>query len=381
MIFAKYLKLYEMNKKIILPILSVVLIAGSAFFLSGCGGDGLQGRISINKRGAPSLALLLDATTPPDDIVVMGTRGVAISKFKLAATGDDFSVKKLQVSNRFDSQPGDVDNNIEKVTLIYTDSAGHSQEKSSMLANGVANFAGLDLFTAKDNSVTFSVAATINTEDGGSLSGQMIALDVNTIDEALALNANQPFNNLNFPAHDVGFMHVYKTKPSISLSPNSPSGSKTQAVFDNILAFDIAANQGGVVQIGKIGVTLNSNANFDMKPVKATLKQDFATVSTAEVNYTNASNAYISFPAQNGLFQIPAGNSSQFEVYLSTNDLLNINAGVDDPLTPSVNLGSSQKGQVTMGDIIWTDDTNAAPKALWLGNQSNFSLTGNTLKY
>jgi hypothetical protein len=146
-----------------------------------------------------------------------------------------------------------------------------------------------------------------------------------------------------------------------------------------------------VLYTEKITVNIASDADIDTNTagsadnLVAYLKDGGSTVATGYVysatQAADASAAAITFYPQSGTdstIEISKGTSKTFTLQLNTGSLLAEDAGSDDPVTFSINLGSSAAGTVTNGDI-WWNETNANVK--WLGQVDDTTLNGNTLKY
>lgn len=152
----------------------------------------------------------------------------------------------------------------------------------------------------------------------------------------------------------------------------------------------------------KIEVDLAADGDIDQtydlagtNPIAATLRESGNTVATGYVDIvgvgdsdgtadaadgTDATSAVITFipTSTQGNIEIAAGATKSYTVNLSTNSLLADDSGVEDPLTFSIDYGSSSSGSVTAGDFWWYE-TNANVR--WLGQVSSTSLTSNTVKY
>ncbi len=149
------------------------------------------------------------------------------------------------------------------------------------------------------------------------------------------------------------------------------------------------------------------SAHEDETPLVAYLKEGGSTVATAYVDIsshdaavTDASTALVMFTPLDGtdaVIEVSEGTSKTFTLELSSSNLLEEDAGSDDPVTWSMNTGTSSGGTVTGGDL-WYNDTNfssatagEAPDTSfamttpgiikWLGQVDSTTLNGNTLTY
>ncbi len=96
---------------------------------------------------------------------------------------------------------------------------------------------------------------------------------------------------------------------------------------------------------------------------------------------TDGSSAAIVFVPITGTdsdIEIAQGGSKTFTVRVNSSTLLDEDADVDDPVTFTIDLGSSSDGTVTPGGFWWFED-NAT--VLWLGQVDDTTLTSNTVNY
>lgn len=77
-------------------------------------------------------------------------------------------------------------------------------------------------------------------------------------------------------------------------------------------------------------------------------------------------------------FEVAKGTAKTLAMQTSTTSLLDEDAGVDDPVTFSISLGSSLDSTITAGGFFWYD-TNALVR--WLGDVANTTFNSNTVKY
>jgi len=131
----------------------------------------------------------------------------------------------------------------------------------------------------------------------------------------------------------------------------------------------------------KVVVDLASDTSFAATTATnglvAYLKEGGSTVATGYVVAASTSAASVTFIPTTAI-EISKGTSKTFTVSTATNTLITDQAGTDDLLTVSIALGSSTAGTVTAGGV-WWNETNATVK--WMGQVSDTTLNGNTLKY
>jgi hypothetical protein len=185
--------------------------------------------------GGGSITVAVDSATPNEDIVVAGTADQEISKFKFTTTDEAFLIKKLSVNARQanagtiadidDADLGAYDNNVQSVTISYTNSDGDTETKTGYLTNGTAEFSGMDFYIDKDDDATLTVYATLNTVAGGAAVTEYIDL-------------NLAFNNFDSIAQSSG--ETYKAdKLDAGVAAASDLDFGTITYIDNGAAFEV----------------------------------------------------------------------------------------------------------------------------------------------
>ncbi len=160
----------------------------------------------VTVSGGGSLTVAVDASTAKENIVVSGTTGVTLSKFKFTSTDEAFVVKKLSVNNKQSSianaSLGNYDNNVAKVGLSYKDSTGATKTTSGYLTGGSANFSGLDIYVPKDEDVVVTVTADVNgIANGGATAAEFIELNIAFNDfEATAQGSGETYKGSKIDA-------------------------------------------------------------------------------------------------------------------------------------------------------------------------------------
>lgn len=364
-----------MKTKTLVPVvLAVLVVSGAVLYATGSLGS-LQGRFGGITGG---VTLTLDAGTPREDIVVAGDADVEVSSYELTANKEDFVITKLQINNR--GTAGDMDNNISSVTLRYEDSSGSTVEETGVLVTGVASFAGLDLYVPKDDTAELTILVDLNNISYAT-AGEKIQLYVSATGlEAVGQTSGKTVTVWSGSApRKPNLMHVYETKPTLSLASSSPSGARLVSATDDVFTFTVTADSGELVKIKNTKILLTSDGDFDTTAVSSATLEDKtgATVGSARVSFTDSSNAYVQFNFSTPL-EVPKSDFDDYTLTLDTATILDDDSGVDDPLTVSIKLGSSTSGTVSAGGFKW-NDTNA--DVTWVGNVSSTTLTGNTLIY
>lgn len=153
--------------------------------------------VTVTQGG--SLTIAVDPATAKEDIVVAGSSGVEVSKFRFTSTDEAFLVTKLSVNNRqsgvASGNIGDYDDNVTSVKLSYENKDGATVTKTGTLANGTAQFSGLDFYVPADDDATISVSANLNTESAGADMGTFVdfALAFNNF-EAIAEGSGETYD-------------------------------------------------------------------------------------------------------------------------------------------------------------------------------------------
>ncbi len=404
------MKLANLFQKIRIPSLMIWLFSFMLLtfgFITSAEGfslnSGSSSDIQINGIqlvSGSSLTVEVSPDTPKEDIIVAGKSDVEISKFRFTSTGEAFQVTKLAINN-LNALPetGAWDNNVISLKIEYTNSDGAIETKKGYLTSGKAKFSGLDFFIPKDDDSTVTVYATINSISGGATSGGFVkfVIDSDSDFEAVGQSSGEMFepNNANSASlyispessQNTKKMHVHETKPILSLSSSSPSGSRTVSVNDELFKFVVSADSQEKVVISpfvdkiKIDFVSDGHINYSANGKTAYLKEGGTTVAQGTIAVYNSSSATVIF-SPNGTnypgIEILQGTSKTFSVVVDTVSLISGMAGTDSLLTVSIDLGSSANGFVNQGGFIW-NDTNTQVK--WVGNVSSSTLNGNTLRY
>lgn len=353
---------------------ALVLVVGlGAFGIVQQGGlDVLQGRFTTS---GSELTFDLAATTPKPDILVSGTANNVFAAYSVSTSSEAVSVDSLSVTLKSGSEA-----DFGAIELIYPDDTGTTQTAKGYLVSGKVVFSGLKFYIPASSSETLQIAADLNklsSEAGGSaISGDKVRLVLGKDDfKAVGMTSGTTFTTLTFAAtREPSTMIIAGAKPTLTLSSKSPSGARTVSTSDEILALDVSSTN--TFTGSKLVIKLGSEGLFDTTAtVPATLKLNGkTTVGTANVAFTDASNASITFATK-----LSGSGSMNLSISVDSGKLLNERSGLDDLLTTQVELGSvSSSGKLVEGGFWWTDGTTTFK---WLGNLASTTLYGNTLTY
>lgn len=136
--------------------------------------------------------------------------------------------------------------------------------------------------------------------------------------------------------------------------------------------------------------TYANNSSNAAAPSGADLKDGTTTLATGYwstfTNGASSTNSAILTLIPTTAIEIAKGTSETYTLHIDSADLLAEDSGSDDPVTFSIDSGSSVDGTVTAGDF-WWNETNtltssgiAASTIKWLGDVTS-KLSGNTLVY
>ena len=358
----------------------------------------------------PTLAL---ASTSPS-----GSRSVSASDdaFVFSVTANSNEKIQVKAANDFPTcaaggtTMGGTLDATETTTGLQVDSTGCSVVNGTYTAATYIAFAASAATQGVNSVDNYSYAsfwfqyhtngAAVNTVLPGDLSVGTEQLNTGAADQVTAVTASNITGSPAILAEDTWyFIHDV----AVHASTNNDDAFVTIGVITN--HFTDGADDIYVDQVReytqKIEVDIASDGDidqtFDMtsNPIAATLRESGNVVATGYVDIgsvgdsdgttdaldgTDATSAVITFipTSTEGNIEIAAGATKSYTVNLSTNSLLADDSGVEDPLTFSIDYGSSSSGSVTAGDFWWYE-TNANVR--WLGQVSSTSLTGNTVKY
>ncbi len=185
--------------------------------------------VTVSEGG--SLTIAVSGNKPNEDIVVAGTDGVEVSKFKFTTTDEAFLVTDLALNARQSgvapANIGDYDNNIQEITISYPNSNGDTEEATGFLTNGTAKFTGLNFYIPADDNAEMTVAVDVNTIEAGASASEFIELNIafNNF-EAIAQGSGETYNASKYDStvasnSDLDFGNVTWTSTSVALGTTS----------------------------------------------------------------------------------------------------------------------------------------------------------------
>ena len=209
---------------------------------------------------AGSMTMAQDASTPDSAIVLAGTDDVVMSKVKITATQEDWTVQELTVGLDTTTNEG----SIEAVKISYTD-GNTTITKSGSLSNGVLKFTGLNWTIKQDTEKILTIKADLAAIDPNiATTGRelILGLDCATANNCKAVGGSSTIygDTLNeLSDADGNAMYLRKTRPTVSaaalLSTTLNNGTKI------LNKFDITADSAGTIALKKLSWDINVNDN------------------------------------------------------------------------------------------------------------------------
>lgn len=343
----------------------LLAVLGASVYATG---GALQGRFTT---AGNELTVDVSSSTPRTDIVVAGDADVSFSTYRFTTVGEAMVVDKLAIKAK-----GSI-TAVTTVTIEYEDSSGATVRSSASTSAGKATFTGLDFYLPMDESVNLMVYGDVNAIGSGSTSGDYVQLVFDKANfRAVGQDTGTVYKTLSFTAtSEPNKMYVYATKPTVSLDSSSPSGARTVSSNDTVFIFDIAADSAADLTVDSLRINLTSDADFATTASASAriINADTRSALEAPVNvsFTDSSHASLYWTDD---FRIDAGTTLRIEIQVDTSSLLDEDAGVDDPLTFSIDLGTP----TSAGGLTWRD---GYADVTWLGNVTTSTLTSNVLNY
>jgi hypothetical protein len=285
----------------------------------------------ITTANAGTLTVTVDSGTPNSAQMVMGDTAQVMGIWKFEADNtEDLTVTQIIVH---EIHPDDTPGNVKNLQLTWPGGSSGVVPALTVGTPDQAVFSGLNIQIPKGGSVTVTLKADItDSANATSVRNVQFRIAVPAVIDGTASNtiiakgasSNNYANTPGASNQDANAMIVYKTKPTISLHPNSPSGNLIPGIVE-VLRFTISADAGGDVSFtaangNNIRFTITSNKtglvtarSFDL--YDASTNSVVATQVTAIPN----SGATVDFAA--GLnITIAAGTSKTFYVKADLQD-------------------------------------------------------------
>ena len=254
--------------------------------------------VTLNNSG--SLAIAVGSDTPSADFVLTGTNLNQVATYRFTASNESFNVQTLTFSEEqaeddangtgvtTDSNESTYANNISLVTLTYPKADGTTGTATTGMGGTTGNeakFSGLTMYvpvgTPKDVKVYVNVPSTDRDSGGSATSNEKIRMglfsDASGNDNYKAVGAGSGYTlsdtdsdgsgtDLTAIGNDptstdgVATFVVKETKPTISLSSASPSGSAVVGRSE-VLRFNVAASANEDVVLNSLTFKINTTDN------------------------------------------------------------------------------------------------------------------------
>jgi hypothetical protein len=241
---------------------------GNTLTLTGAVNDSAAVKITVTTAG--SLALKAEGS-PSAAIVAAGATNVVMSKYKLSATNEAYTLDKLSIvsdsnGGAFATVDATLDNNITQVGIRVN---GGTPVKANLSA-GVANFSNLAVKVPADGYVYIEVLADFNTIAGGATTGATPRLGVSEVQdgsntfravgEGSSTTANYATTDAVTGTGNVYAMTVRKTFPTIAkhAGMSSTLTNGTNALY----AFDVAADSHEAVALKRVALTFQGSTEL-----------------------------------------------------------------------------------------------------------------------
>jgi len=247
--------------------------------------------VTLNNAGTLTIAIGSDA--PSADFVLTGTNLNQVATFRFTATNEAFNVQTLTFSEEQaedDNASGDSSlyaNNISLVTLTYPKADGTTGTATTGMSGNEAKFSSLAMYvptgSPKDVKVYVNVPATERDSGGSATSNEKIRMglfgDASGNDNYKAVGAGSGYTLSDTDADGSGTdlttlftligddasdgiatFVVKETKPTVTLSSASPSGSAVVGRSE-VLRFNVAASANEDVVINSLTFKINTTDN------------------------------------------------------------------------------------------------------------------------
>jgi hypothetical protein len=299
-----------------------------------------------------SLSIAVGSDTPSADFVLTSSSMNQVATYRFSATNEAFNVQTLTFSEeQAEDDMASADssayaNNISLVSLSYPKADGTTGTATTSMSGNEAKFSGLDMYvpvgTPKDVKVYVSVPLTDRDSGGSATSNEKIRMglfvDTSGDDNFKAVGAGSGLTKDDDDQGAIGddvtgtdgvaTFVVKETKPVITLSSSSPSGSAVSGRSE-VLRFNVAASANEDVVLNTLTFKLSTTDNSpiataswnacdtdqdlgEMNPSDFDLYNltDDGTTTTLDLSSTSSQNS--------SLAQMAAGTTSPWTLLKST---------------------------------------------------------------
>jgi hypothetical protein len=248
------------------------------------GGTTLASANVVTLADSGSLSVTAGSATPSADFVLSSSSSNSVAVYRFTATNEAFNVETLTFSEEQAEDDGasadatTYANNISLVTIDYPKADGTTGSESTTMSGNEAKFSSLDMYvpvgTPKDVTVKVSVPLTDRDAGGSATSGEKIrmGLFVDTTNDdnfkAVGVGSGSTLDDDDQGAvgddvvgtDGIHTFVVMETKPTVTLSSLSPSGSAVVGRSE-VLRFNIAASSNEDVVLSTLMFKMSATDN------------------------------------------------------------------------------------------------------------------------
>ncbi len=233
--------------------------------------------ITITENG--SLAVSAASSTPASDFILTSSTDVHVASYTFLATNEAFEVQTFTVSEeQAEDDTGTADsaayaNNVSKVKIEYPKQDGSTGTASVSMAGNEAKFSGIHMYVGEADTATIKVyvstPATDRVAGGSATSNEKLELgffvDASGLDnfKAVGLSSGTTLSDSDASAitTGIGTFVVRETKPTVTVSASSPSGTGFVPGDREVLRFNVAANSNEDIVLEELIFQFSSTDN------------------------------------------------------------------------------------------------------------------------
>ncbi|MFA6131362.1 MAG: hypothetical protein WC730_03840 [Patescibacteria group bacterium] len=240
------------------------------------GGVNPTNSLTVNNAG--TVAITKDSSSPSADFLLTSSTNNLVAVYRATATTESFDINTLTFSEEAaedDALGTDATtyaNNISKVTITYPKEDGTTGTSSTTMSGNEAKFTGLDMFVDIDDpalvKVYVDLPVTSRHAGGSATSNEKVLMglfvDTGNDDNFKAVGVGSGFTYDDDDQSALGTAATFivrETKPTLSLSASSPSGTGFVPGDQEVFRFNIAANSNEDVVWSEMLFTISSTDN------------------------------------------------------------------------------------------------------------------------
>ncbi len=257
--------------------------------------SGGSGTMTVSAVGGVTVAL--DGSSPTPTIMLAGTTGNVAAKFKLTATDEAFTVRKIRIIlDNWGGPSLDQWDSISKVTIEYPKQDGTTGSKSLSPSDVYAQFDNLDMYIGKNTSAVVTVKLdfwNIATESADFGDQIKIGFDVNSGGfDAVGLSSGTVITNAGNNDVTADTHVLYKTLLTVTKDTTGMSSVLTPGATNDLYKFKITADSRGNAALKRltwsITITDNGTTSTDTDLERFTLVKDSVDLTIPSVSLVGA---------------------------------------------------------------------------------------------